>query len=317
MSTATFETDADKWRALAFALLLHVFVVAALFAGWMWQREPAPTVAAEGAIEATLMTAPSAAKALQTAATAAEQAPRDATPPPQPKPEPSPQTAQTALQPKPQQAQDQPDKVDQQRVSALALQAVEQQKKAQEEKHRQDQILLQQQAQDQAENKQRLAAQEKHRQDEIAAIQREREKADRDVKLNEQKLRQLQDQQAQLANATVSAPVGPMHPPIGNKGDDLAGLKARYIIAINQTVHMNWDHLGVPPGVPCIIQFTQLPGGEVFGDIIYLNCPLNATARETIERAMRKQPMPYTGFEKVFDRQPIVKFCYPEEACAK
>ncbi len=309
MSTATFETDADKWRALAFALLLHVFVVAALFAGLMWQREPAPTVAAEGAIEATLMTAPSAARALQTVATTAEQAPRDATPPPQPKPEPAPQTAQTALQPKPQKAQDQPDKVDQQRVSALALQAAEQQKKAQEEKHRQDQILLQQQAQDQAENKQRLAA--------LAVLQSERAKAERNTRLAEQKLKQLQDQSAHLTEPAAPAPIGPVRAPVGSKGDDLAGLLARYHIALNHAANTNWDHVGVPAGVHCQIVFTQIPGGEVIGELSYQNCPFDAVARETIERAMRKQPMPYTGFERVFSRQARIDFCYPEEACAK
>jgi colicin import membrane protein len=316
MNTATFETDADKWRALAFALLLHAFVLVAMFAGLLWQRQPPPVASAEGEIEASLITSPQAAAAVSKAMRAAEQAQRDATPPPQPLPEPAPQTAQVPLQMKPQQALDQPDKVDQQRVSALALQAAEQQQKEQEERHRQAQILLQQQAQAEAENRQRLAAQEKLRQDQIAAIQRERAKAERDVKLNEQKLRQLQDQQAQLANATVSAPVGPVRPPIGTKGDDLAGLRARYIAAMNRTANANWDPVGVPAGVRCTVSFKQMPGGDVY-KIIYLNCAFDAVARESIERALHKEPMPYTEFSKVFEPQPTITFCNPPEACAK
>lgn len=315
MATATFETNTDKWRALAFALLLHVLAVGMLFVGLLWQREPPTVAAAEGEIEATLITSPRAAaaasKAVQTAEKVAE---RDATPPPQPIPEPAPQTAQIAPQPKPQQAQDQPDTVDQQRVSALALQAAVKQKTEQEEKHRQEQILLQQQAQDQAENKQRLAAQ----QEQLAAIQRERAKNDRVIKLAEEKRKQLQDANAHLTDAAVPAPIGPVHPPAGNKGDDLASLRARYIAAMQQAATANWVTVDqVPKLVHCHILFTQLPGGEVLDGIIYENCPFDAAARETIERAMHKDSMPYTGFEKVFSRQARIDFCYPQEACAK
>lgn len=309
MTTATFETDTDKLRALAFALLLHVFAVGALFVGLLWQREPPLVAAAEGEIEATLITSPRAAEAASRAVHAAEQAQRDATRPPQPIPEPAPQTAQIAPQIKPQQAQDQPDTVDQQRVSALALQAAEQQKNEQEEKHRQEQILLQQQAQDEAENKQRLAA--------LTAIQRERAKAERDTRLAEEKLKQLQDQRAHLTDPATPARIGPMRPPAGSKGDDMAGLRARYIAAMQQTATANWVHGDeVPKLVHCHIHFTQIPGGEVI-DVIYENCPFDAVARESIERAMHKEPMPYTGFEKVFDRQPTIDFCHPQEACAK
>jgi len=306
MTTATFETDTDKLRAFAFALLLHVFAVGALFIGLLLQREQPPVAAAEGEIEATLITSPQAASAASKAVQAAEQA----TPPqPQPIPEPSPQTAHIAPQPKPQQALDQPDTVDQQRVSALAQQSAVQEKKEQEEKHRQEQVLLQQQAQVDVENKQRLAAQ-------LDAIHREQAKIAQQIKLAEEKRKQLHDQAVQQ-DASVPAPIGPERPQVGNKGDDLASLRARYIAAMNQTANSNWDPVGVPRGVRCRISFRQLPGGDVFGEIVYLNCPFDAVARETIERAMRKQPMPYTEFVKVFDPNPSVTFCNPPEACSK
>ena len=288
---------------------MHVLVVGALFVGLLWQRQPPPVSAAEGEIEATLITSPRASEAASKAVHAAEQAQRDATPPPQPIPEPAPQTAHIAPQIKPQQAQDQPDTVDQQRVSALALQPAEQQKNEQEEKHRQEQILLQQQAQDQAENKQRLAA--------LTAIQRERAKAERDTRLAEEKLKQLQDQRAHLSDPATPAPIGPVRPPAGSKGDDLAGLRARYIAAMQQTATANWVYGNeIPKLVHCHILFTQIVPGDVI-DISYQDCPFDAVARESIERAMHKEPMPYTGFEKVFSRQAKIDFCYPEEACAQ
>ena len=316
MSTEIFETGTDKWRALAFALLLHVLVVAALFFGLLWQREPPPVSAAAGEIEATLITSPRAAAAASKAVLAAEQAQQDSSPPPQPIPERAPQTAHIAPQLKPQQAQDQPDTVDQQRVSALALQAVEQQKKEQEEKHRQEQILLQQQAQNEAENKQRLAAQQlKDKQ--IADIQHQLDQAARKTKLEEQKLQQIRDLRAHSTAAAIPAPPGPVRAPAGNKGDDSGGLRARYIAAIHKTATDNWIHQEeVPKLVHCHILFTQMIGGEVI-DISYQNCQFDAVARETIERAMHKETMPYTGYEKVYSRQITLDFCYPEEACAK
>ena len=315
MSTAIFETGTDKWRALAFALLLHVLVVAALFFGLLWQREQLPVSAAAGEIEATLITSPRAAAAASKAVQAAEHAQQDSRPPPQPLPERAPQTAHIAPQLKPQQAQDQPDTVDQQRVSALALQAAEQQKQAQEEKHRQEQILLQQQAHDEAENKQRLVAQQL--QDRLAAIRVERAKAEHQTKLIVEKIKQLHDQRTHPTDAAAPAPPGPVRAPAGNKGDDLASLRARYIAAMNRTANASWDPVGVPPGVRCNVSFRQLPGGEVFGEPLYLNCAFDAVARESVERALHKQPMPYTEFQKVFDPNPSITFCNPPEACAK
>jgi colicin import membrane protein len=303
MTTATFETDTDKLRALALALLVHLFAVGALFVGLLWQREQPPVAAAEGEIEATLVTSPQAARAASKAVHDAKQAA------PQPIPEPSPQTAQIAPQPKPQQALDQPDKIDQERVSALALQAAAQEKKEQEEKHRQEQVLLQQQAQVEAENKQRLAA--------LAVIQSERAKNERIAKLAEEKLKQLRDANAHLTDSAVQAPVGPVHPAAGNKGDDLASLRAEYLAKIRAKATDNWvHHEEVPKLVHCHILFTQMIGGDVT-DISYQNCPFDAAARATIERAMHKEAMPYTGYEKVFSRFVNLDFCYPEEACAK
>jgi len=318
MNTATFETGIDKWRALALALLVHLFAVGAMFVGLLWQHEPPPSAAGAGEIEATLITSPSAAaaasRAIRDAEKAAEQTERDAPPPPQPKPEVAPQTAQTPLQVKPQQAQDQPDTVDQQRVSALALQAAEQHLKEQEEKHRQEQVLLQQQAQDAAENKQRLATQQV--QDQLAAIRVERAKAERERKLAEEKLKQLEDQRVHLPTQIAAAPVESIKWPTGNNGSADPGLLEKYRAAMKQVAMFGWVHVGVPPGVHCHVRFTQIPGGDVT-DTSYEDCPLDAAARDTIERALHKQPMPYTGYEKVFYRQPTIDFCYPEEACAK
>lgn len=128
--------------------------------------------------------------------------------------------------------------------------------------------------------------------------------------------KQSQDERAQLHNAVVPAPSGGARPPITNNGEDPAGLLERYQAALNKTATSNWNPVGVPPGVHCTVSFTQISGGEVI-DVRYENCPFDAVARESTERAMHKGSMPYAGFETVFSRQATIDFCYPEETCAK
>ncbi len=317
MTTATFESDFDKWRGLGLALLVHAVLIAALFIGVVWHTTPPSAPAGGGEIEATLVVDPAAAASAQKAIRAAEQAQRDAVPPPQPIPEKAPQTATIAPQMKPQQALDQPDKVEQQKVSALAEAQAEQQQKEQDEKHRQAQILLQQQTQQEAENKQRLSAQELERQKQLDAIHAEQAKVDRQLKLAEEKRQQLEDARKAMAN-TNKPPAQAALPAAtaGSNGNSDAGLKARYLKAIKDVANFSWNPVGVPAKTHCYISFTQIPGGQVI-DINYDRCSFDPAARETIERAMHKQPMPYYGFESVFERKVDIEFCYPEDACTK
>ncbi len=317
MTTATFESDFDKWRGLGLALLVHAALIAALFIGVIWHATPPSAPAGGGEIEATLVVDPASAASAQKAIRAAALAQRDAVPPPQPIPEKAPQTATIAPQMKPQEALDQPDQVDQQKVSALAQAQADQQQKEQDEKHRQAQILLQQQTQQDAENKQRLAAQELERQKQLDAIHAEQAKVDRQLKLAEQKQQQLED--ARKAMATTANPPAQAARPAatpGNNGNSDAGLLGKYMKAINDTANSGWTHVGVPANTRCKVSFTQIPGGQVI-DIDYGLCSFDPAARETVERAMHKQPMPYHGFETVFQRKITIEFCYPEDACAK
>ena len=55
-------------------------------------------------------------------------------------------------------------------------------------------------------------------------------------------------------------------------------------------------------------------GGEVI-DVDFLECPYDAQGRDSVERALRKNPMPYAGFESVFMRKVELILCYPEESC--
>jgi colicin import membrane protein len=62
------------------------------------------------------------------------------------------------------------------------------------------------------------------------------------------------------------------------------------------------------------VRFVQIPGGEVI-NVEFIDCPYDAQGRESVERALRMTPMPYSGFEAVFERKVPIDFCYPDEAC--
>lgn len=320
------ETTGDKLRAVAFALGVHAFALALLFVGLWWQQ-PIPATDAQGPmVEATLVSSPQQSAAIAKAIASAEKQAahrddHDAIPPPQPKPEPMPQDAPQPQQIAPQAPLPKPDTVDQDEVRRLADEAAAQKLQEQEERRKQAQVDLtnQQKQQQEAENRQRLAQQELDRQKLLENIRKQRADAERQVKLEAQKYKQLQDRATQLAQnnapTATTAPASPPHPPAGNNAKS-AALSAAYLKAIRDVVVMNWHTANVPKNVYCKVQFTQLPGGEVL-DVNFVDCPLDPASRETVLDALKRTPLPYAGFESVFQRQGTIKLCYPDEACAK
>jgi colicin import membrane protein len=311
------ETSWDKLRAVAFALGLHALVIALLFVGLLTQPVPASTDAEGPIVEATLVSSPQQSAAIAKAIKAIEQkTQQDTTPPsPQPIPEPKPPETPPPQQLAPQAPLPKPDTVDQEEVRRIAEQATAQKKlQEQEERRKQAQIDLTNKEQ------QQLAQQELERQKQLADIRKQRADAERQVKLDAQRLKQLQDQRAQLAlnNTPPAAASSPLQrPPAGNNGKE-AGLLAKYKQAIVDVTNSNWIHTDVPEQVHCKIRFTQIPGGDVI-DVKFLDCPFDAAGRESVDRAMRKTPLPYAGFEPVFPqlRQWELDFCYPTEACTR
>jgi colicin import membrane protein len=278
--------------------------VLALYAMWLsrdWVTRPQPS-AAGPVIEATLQFTAADVAAAQAAMAQA----RAATPPPQPIEEPAPQTADEPLQDQPQAPLERPDEVEQDAVSRLAVEPSEETEE-QEERNREEQVELTEDIarQQEAENRQRLREQ-------YEAIKREREQAQQQTRMEEQRL-------AQLADRNKPAPVdpgprtGPPTPPAGAAGRD-DDLRARYIAALNTTARDNWNTGLAPELVRCRVRFQQIPGGEVI-NVEFMDCPYDAQGRESVERALRKTPMPYSGFELVFESKVNLTFCHPQEAC--
>ncbi|KRG83134.1 membrane protein TolA [Stenotrophomonas daejeonensis] len=337
----------DEWgMPVALALLVHVLVALVFIVAWLWSPSRSTEAAAgDPAVEASLQLSAAEAAAARSALRASEKLPvlpepvqdvqpepvvEDTIPPPQPLPEPRPQDAPTPQQYNAQERIAQPDNVDQERVSALAI-AEEKAKQEQEAKRRQEQIdLTERKRVEEAEQKLRLARQqeeadrqkklaeeqrqaneakaEQERQQKIAEIRRKREQAEREAKLAEQRLNQVKDAQsrAQAASSNAAASSGTPQPSPGQGGtsDDLL---AKYQAAIKQAVQSQWVRPdSVPLGQKCTITIRQLPGGEVppNGAVQFAaNCPYDAAGRRSVEAAvLRAQPLPYRGFESVFQR---------------
>ena len=314
------ETRADSTQAVVLAIALHAFLFALMFVGLWWTRDAAPIAAAGSPISAEMVDTDELSSQMRRALARdpqplPEPEPEPEPPPPklleeeaqplpQPLPEPVPEESPTPRQQVPQDFVPEPAPVEQEKVDRDAISA-ETRAREQEEKRRQEQVdLTERKKQEEAEEKKRLA--EQQRQEKLKKLQAERAKAEREAKLAEQKLKQIADARAQKASddAAASAP-----PPPGNNGVD-AGLQARYAAAIQEAVLRNWTRPeNVPLGQRCRIYITQLPGGDVMSAKVDPSCPYDELGRRSVEAAVLKaKPLPYAGFESVFQRNLILNF---------
>lgn len=304
------EQRADTTRAVVLALLLHVALFALMFAGLWWTRTAAPPSAAGSPVSAELIDASDLSPAMQrTLQRRPEPVPPDPAPDPQPEPEPVvedaapepqpipvplPEDAPVAPQPTPQVQVPEPSPVDQEEVRRDAI-ARERAEREQEEKRRQEQIdLTERQRQEDAEQKRRLAQQK------LAEIRRQQEQVQREQREAERRLERIAQSRAEPASE--QAPAAGTPPP-GNEGVD-PGLSARYAAAIQEAILQNWTRPeNVPLGQRCRINITQVRGGTVVRAEVAPSCPFDELGRRSVEAAVLKaQPLPYAGFESVFNR---------------
>ena len=310
------ETRADTTQALLLALGLHVLLFLLAFLGLWWTRTAAPVSAAGPVIEAELIDASALSASMrrtlrerpEPVPPVAEPEPepepveQETAPPPQPLPEPAPQDSPVPPQ---QQAQERvlvPDTTEQEAVSREAI-AGEAREREQEAKRRQEQIdLTERERQEEAERKQRLSEMEEMRQKQLADIRRRRALAARDAKVAEAKLKQLRDYQREQA-ADAAPDAASAAPAAGNEGVD-TGLLARYEAAIQAAIRRNWTRPEtVPLGQRCRLTIRQIPGGQVIDVQVQGSCPYDELGRRSVEAAVLKaQPLPYAGFESVFNR---------------
>ncbi|MDC7806144.1 cell envelope integrity protein TolA [Luteimonas sp BLCC-B24] len=317
------ESPADNTIAIGLSLLVHVLLFGLILLGALWNASSRPESAAGSPVSADIID-PNALSAADRRALATrpeplpdpapeptpepvvEPAPRPlpepvdepAPSPPQPLPEPRPEDAVAPRQPQLQEVVPRPDTESQAAVRRDAL-AAEQREREQEEKRRQAQVeLAEQQKQQEAEEKRRLARQELER------IRAERERTERQARQAEERLKQIADREARQASERAAAAASSASPPPGRPDGD-SGLAAKYAAAIQEAVRRNWRRPdNIPLGQVCRMYITQLPGGEVISVEFDPSCPYDAQGRRSVEAAVRAaEPLPYAGFEPVFNRR--------------
>ncbi len=305
------ESFTDKARAFFYSLTVHLSVFALLFLG-LFFFQPARPVALHGpVIEATIV-GPAAAPRPQPVSKPKPEPPKPVAPPPTPEP-PKPEP------PKPPEVKPPPtvqrnDNREQEKIAESGMQKAEEAKRAQEEKHRQQQILLEEEK-----KREEAEAKEKQRKEEIAKqledIRKERAANEKKLKLAQEKMQQLDDLQKQQSQPK-KVPPAPDVPvaetaKTGMAGND-TGLLAEYSSAIIKVVTDNWNRPDtVQAGLRCAVHVIQLPGGTVMSAKAVSPCNADQVTRTSIEQAVTKaQPLPYKGYESVFQREITFTFRY-------
>ncbi|GHA80790.1 cell envelope integrity protein TolA [Cognatilysobacter bugurensis] len=314
------ERREDTAKAVGLALGLHV-LVAALLLGGLWWTESAAPAGAPGAVSADVVSADALSSSMRRALDAT---PRDVEPAPlptpepevdEPEPEPVPEPVPEevpAPQPAPQDFIPVPDEETREAVVEAPAPRKAETPKPQEAKRKQEQVDL-------TERERQLEAQKQEARDKaeterrLAEIRRKRAAVAREAQLAEQRLEQLADarsgraaEEAARADASASAPPG--------SGGTDDGLQARYAAALQAAITARWTRPdSIPPGALCRLVIRQLPGGEVVSAEVGSPCAYDEQGRRSIEAAVLKaQPLPYAGFERVFQRTVTLNFRAPE-----
>jgi colicin import membrane protein len=277
------ESFADKARACVYALLVHLLCMALFFGGLLWTERTRPVSLSGPVIEAELVGLAAVPKA-RTVRTKPAPKPVEAAAKPPPAPPPS----------EPQHE----DRIEREKVAELARQQAEAAERAQEERHRQEQALLEQ---EQRELRQ------------LEEVRRQREAAERRLKLEKEKLAQLDDLKKK------AKPVPPPPQPVAEAPTATSGtngredsLQAQYFAAIQNAVTLNWLRPeSTPPGLRCMLHIVQIPGGDVIGVQVINPCNADPLTRNSIEQAVKRaSPLPYKGYEKAFTRDLNFNFTY-------
>lgn len=180
---------------------------------------------------------------------------------------------------------------DQQKVVAMAEQKAEQAAQEQQQRERQRQSELE---------ADKLLAQ-------LDKLKSQTAEADRKSRLEKQRLEQLAD----LKNK----PAAPQNVPEATEARTGAGgaensLAAQYAGALTSTITQNWLRPdNIPAGVVCPIHIEQIPGGQVISVRVLPTCPFDEPGRRSVKNAvLRAQPLPYKGYQQVFQRDITLNF---------
>lgn len=144
------------------------------------------------------------------------------------------------------------------------------------------------------------------------------EKTERQKRLEEirRKRQELEDSTAEpvVNEKTPEEEVEPETQPAGStQGSNQENtMLTQYIASIQSAVTRQWARpASTPKGLTCRIKVSQIPGGGVIDVSIGSPCNASTVVKNSIINAVKKaDPLPYRGFETVFDRRLHFTFQY-------
>ncbi|MEX2496444.1 MAG: cell envelope integrity protein TolA [Woeseia sp.] len=270
---------------VAMAVLLHLLIFAAMVFAFDFSRPPPPITPL--AIQASLVTE--------------EELSRPSVVEPDPEPQ---------VQPEP---EPQPDPAEQQRIEAERLKRQQDLEREQErirEQQAVEQRRLEQEAderrqREQAERERQRREAEERRKREEAELERRRQEAEK--KRLEEIERQRQENERRREEAEEAERMRQLQAELAEEQRRLDALNSgdqqRYIFAIQQAIQRNWVRpASAIPGLRCVVEVRQIPGGEVVGANI-VSCNGDAAVRRSIEAAVFKaSPLPEPENPELFER---------------
>ena len=138
-------------------------------------------------------------------------------------------------------------------------------------------------------------------------IRKKKLKAKKEREQAEKDLQELVDN-IQKEEQTIAEPIG--NPDAVNEADEKAKLLNLYQQAIVTAVERQWNKpVSSTKNLVCYVRVKQLIGGTVVDASIASPCNANNIVKKSILDAIKKaDPLPYKGFEEVFDRNAIFIF---------
>jgi colicin import membrane protein len=280
------QRPSDRWISIGLSLLLHAALVGALVWGWLLFRHP-PRPAPTLAIEATVVDARTL-KGTQQPALRPPAAP-PAVPEPQPEPEPEgpPPPTPEELARREQQRQE---------AQAAAVQA----KQEAEQRAEQEAAAQAKQAEEQRKAEEQHQAEEKRKADAKAAQERKAAAAAAALQ-KAAEAREASESETELKRSLAAEE----HASAVRSGPALANWQAQIAAKIERA----WLR---PPtaraGIQCVLNVTQVPGGEVT-QVSIGECNGDQAVRESIAAAVyRASPLPPPPDPSLFDRTLKINF---------
>ncbi len=302
----------DRWASIVLSVALHGAIVAAIVYSWYTYKHdrPAPTLAIEASV-VDAKTVPGLGKL--------PPQPEPAPPPPvAPPPEPPPPDTQPQVEPEgpPQPTPEELAKREQeQKEQAEKEEQAKQQevdrKRAEQEKQQEAALAEEKAAEDKRAEEKRLAdEQAKKAQEKADAERKAREAADAKKKADEKRLADEKQKADQQAAADREADLRrSLDQELRQDAARSSGALASWQSQITARIQRAWLRpASARSGIECVLNVTQVPGGEVT-NVRIGTCNGDQAVRESIEAAVyRASPLPPPPDPALFERSLVITF---------